>query len=115
MKQFPVALVYEGIAQFNAKDYDSAVAAFDQYLKSGDTNADTASVKAMIHEAWIHEYPLALIYEGYGRYLQNDIAAAVTALNRYIELEPKGDTTWVRGMIKEVLDSQTEALAGPAK
>jgi len=115
VKQFPVALVYEGIARFNLKDYDRAIAAFDQYLKTGDTNADTASVKAMIHEAWIHQFPLALIYEGYGRYLSKDVAGAVTAWNRYIELQPKGDSVWVRDLIAGALESQKEELAGPAK
>src|SRR5262245_59660060 len=91
VKQFPLALAYEGVARYYARDYAGAVEALEQYLATGDTNADSVSVRGMIQEAWIHQYPMALIYEGLGRYMANDAGGAIASWTRYLELDPDGD------------------------
>ncbi|MBI4499913.1 MAG: hypothetical protein HY700_02010 [Gemmatimonadetes bacterium] len=103
IRTYPLALVYRGLAQFAAKDYQGAIESWQEYLARAGGDVDTASVNDLIREAWIREYPLSLVYEGIGRYVGKDVAGAVTAWSRYIELAPDGDTTAVRSLINDAL------------
>jgi hypothetical protein len=103
VSEFPLALVYRGIALFVSNDYEGAINAFQGYLDRAEKDADTASVNAMLREAWIHQYPLSLVYEGYARYLTDDVPGAITSWQRYIELASTPDTADVRLLIARVL------------
>jgi len=53
-------------------------------------------------EAFIREFPDALIYRGVGLYHSGDFRGATVAWKRYIRIAPPGsDTTSVREMIRE--------------
>jgi tetratricopeptide (TPR) repeat protein len=98
--EFPMVLVYRGLALYDAEDFDGAINAWQRYLDLAGKGADSAGVTALIREAWIREYPMSLLYEGYALYAAKDIPGAVASWTRYIELAPEGeDTTAIRQMI----------------
>ena len=104
VNEFPMALVYHGVTLFANQDYEGAINAWEQYLKRNEPGADTVRVQELIREAWIRQYPLSLVYDGYARYVSNDLAGAIDAWERYIDLAPAGeDTAAVRSMIVNVL------------
>ncbi len=108
--EFPLALVYQGIARFGADDYDGAIAAWQGYLDRAGKDADTASINLMMHEAWVREYPLALVYEGLARYHADDVAGAVASWERYIKvrLAQGPDAAEVKRLIEGVLVPEDE-------
>jgi hypothetical protein len=104
VRQYPMALVYQGIGLYEARDYEGAIKAWEEYVGRTENPADTTGLGDLIRDAWIRQYPLSLVYEGYGRYLANDVVGAVASWERYIELAPAGeDTVAVRQMIARIL------------
>ena len=110
VNEFPVALVYQGIARFGAEDYDGAIAAWQGYLDRVGKDADTASINSMMHEAWVREYPLALVYEGLARYNAGDVTSAVASWDRYIKirLAQGPDASEVKRLIERSLAPEDE-------
>ena len=103
VSEFPLALVYRGIGLYEAKDYQAAIDAFQGYLDRAGKDADTASVNQLLREAWIHEYPLSLVYEGHAFYAVHDVARAINSWRRYIEIATTPDTADVRKLIDQTL------------
>jgi hypothetical protein len=104
VREFPMALVYQGIGLYQAGNYEGAITAWEEYVSRMHEPADTVGLGDLIRDAWIRQYPLSLVYDGYARYVANDIAGAVGSLERYIELAPAGeDTVQVREMIGRLL------------
>ena len=108
-REFPLALVYRGVALYAAKDYEGAIAAWQGYLARAGNDSDSAGVNELIRDAWVHAYPLSLVYDSYARHEAGDIVGAIASLERYIEMAPPGeDTAAVRQMIVKVLIPEQE-------
>jgi hypothetical protein len=108
-KEFPLALVYRGVALYAAKDYEGALNAWQGYLARAGNDADSAGVSELIRDAWVHAYPLSLVYDSHARHEAGDIVGAIASLERYIELAPAGeDTAAVRQVIVKVLIPEQE-------
>jgi tetratricopeptide (TPR) repeat protein len=107
-KEYPLALVYRGVALYAGKDYEGAIAAWQGYLAASN-ESDSAGVNELIREAWVHAYPLSLVYDSYARHEAGDIVGAIVSLERYIELASAGeDTAAVRQTIVKVLIPEQE-------
>ncbi len=103
LREFPDALVYRGVMLFSQGDYQEAARAWEQYLEVAPPDADTVSVNAMIEEAFIREFPDALLYKGLSLFNGGEYQGAVDALERYLELAPpEADRASVRAMIEKV-------------
>jgi hypothetical protein len=103
-RTYPMAWVYRGVALYTAKDYERAISAWHTYLPRALNQADSAGADALIRDAWVHLYPMALYYDGYARYVNYDIGGAINSLEQYIELAPAGtDTASIRQVIVKVL------------
>lgn len=103
VREFPLALVYEGIARFRSNDFQGAIDVWEEYLQRAGKGADTASVNWMVHEALIHAYPAALVYEGLALAKGGDPDGAIRAWERYQDLGIDGsDTASVRKMTEQL-------------
>src|SRR6266513_1132677 len=51
IQQYPDALIYEGLALYDRKDYRGAVAAWERYLKLAPKGTDWVSVPELIQQA----------------------------------------------------------------
>jgi hypothetical protein len=102
--EFPLAWVYRGVALYTAKDYEGAIKAWQNYLPHAANGRDSTGVDELIRDAWMHAYPMSLVYDGYARYLDKDFAGAIAALELYIQLAPAGtDTVAIRQVIVQRL------------
>ena len=103
VNEFPLALVYEGVARFTTGDFQGAIDVWEGYLARRERGADTMSVREMIHEAFVRQNPMALVYEGLSRHEAGDMTGAIGAWERFIELAPPGsDTVSVRELTRDV-------------
>lgn len=51
IREFPDALIYQGVGLYRQGDFRGAAEAWEQYLKIAPKGADTVSVREMIDEA----------------------------------------------------------------
>jgi hypothetical protein len=106
--EFPLVLVYNGWMRFILGDYERAITVWQEYLDRREKDADTASVNAMMNEAWIRLHPLWLVYDGFYKQQANDIAGALASWERYIEIAGTPDTADVRRLIARTLVPEDE-------
>lgn len=86
VREYPLALVYRGVARFEDADYQAAAEDWQMYLRLAGKDADSASVNVLIHEAYTRQFPGLLVYEALSQAAGGDPDGAVRSLERYQEL-----------------------------